>query len=420
MTNQKSAMIIGAGIGGLVTALKLHRLGIKVQVFESVEEIRALGVGINLLPHSVKVLTELGLAEELDREGVRTAELAYYNKFGQLIWQEPRGLDAGYQWPQYSIHRGKLQLLLLREVKRRLGESSVVTGHHLTEFEQHEEGVTATFVNRKTGQSLGRYSADMMIGADGIHSVIRNNYYPNEGSPKYGGRILWRGTTEAPPFLTGRSMIMMGHVDVKFVAYPISSPNSQGEALINWIAELTVPEGMLDRTDWNRKANKEDFAPSFAQWKFDWIDVPHLIEKSEAVYEFPLVDKDPVKQWAFDRVVLLGDAAHPMYPIGSNGASQAILDSEALARSLSESDNIELAFKQYEALRLDKTSSIVLSNRQNGPEIVMQIVEDRAPNGFANLHDVISRQELEEISARYKQIAGFDKETLNAGKEVRS
>jgi len=420
MTNQTSAMIIGAGIGGLVTALQLHRLGFQVKVFESVEEIRALGVGINLLPHSVKVLTELGLAEELDREGVRTAELAYYNKFGQLIWQEPRGLDAGYQWPQYSIHRGKLQLLLLREVKRRLGETSVVTGHHLAEFEQGAEGVTATFVNRKTGQPAGRYSADLMIGADGIHSVVRKNYYPKDDAPKYGGRILWRGTTEAPPYLTGRSMIMMGHVDVKFVAYPISAPNTHGEALINWIAELTVPDGMLDRTDWNRKANKADFAPSFAQWKFDWIDVPHLIEKSEAVYEFPLVDKDPVKQWAFGRVVLLGDAAHPMYPIGSNGASQAILDSEALARTLSESDNIELALKQYEALRLDKTSSIVLSNRQNGPEIVMQIVEERASNGFAKLHDVISRQELEAISARYKQIAGFDKETLNAGKEVRS
>lgn len=420
MINQKSAMIIGAGIGGLVTALQLHRLGMKVRVFESVEEIRALGVGINLLPHSVKVLTELGLADELDRVGVRTAELAYYNKFGQLIWQEPRGLNAGYQWPQYSIHRGRLQMLLLREVQRRLGETSVVTGHHLDEFEQHAEGVTAHFVNRKTGQSVGRYSADLMIGADGIHSIVRKNYYPDEDAPKYGGRILWRGTTEAPPFLTGKSMIMMGHVDVKFVAYPISSPNSQGESLINWIAELTVPGGMLDRTDWNRKANKEDFAPPFAQWKFDWIDVPLLIEQSEAVYEFPLVDKDPVKQWAFGRVVLLGDAAHPMYPIGSNGASQAILDSEALARSLSVSDGIESALKQYEALRLDKTSTIVLSNRQNGPEIVMQIVEERAPNGFANLHDVVSRQELEAISTRYKQIAGFDKDSLNAGKEVKS
>ncbi|WP_027084545.1 flavin-dependent oxidoreductase [Cohnella panacarvi] len=420
MINRKSVMIIGAGIGGLVTALQLHKLGMKVRVYESVEEIRALGVGINLLPHSVKVLTELGLADELDREGVRTAELAYYNKFGQLIWQEPRGLDAGYQWPQYSIHRGKLQMLLLREVQRRLGENSVLTGHHLAEFEQHAGGVTAHFVNRKSGQSIGRYSADLLIGADGIHSVVRKNYYPDEGAPKYGGRILWRGTTEAPPYLTGRSMIMMGHVDVKFVAYPISAPNPQGKSQINWIAELTVPGGMLDRTDWNRKANKEDFAPSFSQWKFDWIDVPLLIEQSVAVYEFPLVDKDPVKRWAFGRVALLGDAAHPMYPIGSNGASQAILDSEALAKSLSDSDDMEGALKQFEALRLDKTSSIVLSNRQNGPEIVMQIVEERAPNGFANLHDVISRQELEAISTRYKQIAGFDKDTLNAGKEVKS
>jgi 2-polyprenyl-6-methoxyphenol hydroxylase and related FAD-dependent oxidoreductases len=420
MTNLKSAMIIGAGIGGLVTALQLDRLGIKVQVFESVNEIRALGVGINLLPHSVKVLTELGLADELDREGVRTAELVYYNKFGQLIWQEPRGLDAGYQWPQYSIHRGKLQLLLLKEVRRRLGEQAVKTGHHLTMFEEDADGVSAHFVSRKTGQALGSYKADMMIGADGIHSVVRKTFYPNEGDPKYGGRILWRGTTEASPFLTGRSMIMMGHVDVKFVAYPISTPNSQGESTINWIAELTVPGGMRDRTDWNRIANKEDFAPAFANWEFDWINVPQIIEKAVSVYEFPLVDKDPVKQWAFGRVALLGDAAHPMYPIGSNGASQAILDSEALYRSLQENESVEAALKYYESLRLEKTASIVLSNRENGPEIVMQIVEERAPNGFTNLYDVISREELEGISARYKKIAGFDKDTLNTVKEVKS
>ncbi|WP_127533350.1 flavin-dependent oxidoreductase [Paenibacillus kobensis] len=420
MTNQKSAMIIGAGIGGLVTALQLDRLGIKVQVFESVEEIRALGVGINLLPHSVKVLTELGLAEELDREGVRTAELAYYNKFGQLIWKEPRGMDAGYQWPQYSIHRGKLQMLLMKEVQRRLGEHAIKTGHHLAEFEENADGVTAHFVNRKTGQTVGSHQADMMIGADGIHSIVRKAFYPDEGAPKYGGRILWRGTTDASPFMTGKSMIMMGHVDIKFVAYPISAPNPQGQSTINWIAELTVPDGMLDRTDWNRRANKEDFAAAFANWKFDWIDVPQLIEKSESVYEFPLVDKDPVKQWAFGRIALLGDAAHPMYPIGSNGASQAILDSEALSRSLQENVSMEAALQQYEALRLDKTTSIVLSNRENGPEIVMQIVEDRAPHGFANLYDVVSRQELEDISTRYKKIAGFDKETMNAGKEVKS
>ncbi|RUS48884.1 flavin-dependent oxidoreductase [Cohnella sp. AR92] len=420
MTNLKSAMIIGAGIGGLVTALQLDRLGIKVQVFESVDEIRALGVGINLLPHSVKVLTELGFADELDREGVRTAELVYYNKFGQLIWQEPRGLDAGYQWPQYSIHRGKLQLLLLQEVRRRLGEHAVQTGHHLSTFEENADGVTAHFVSRKTGQAVGSYKADMMIGADGIHSVVRKTFYPDEGDPKYGGRILWRGTTEAAPFLSGRSMIMMGHVDVKFVAYPISAPNPQGESTINWIAELTVPGGMRNRTDWNRRANKEDFAPSFANWKFDWIDVPRIIEEAESVYEFPLVDKDPVKQWAFGRVALLGDAAHPMYPIGSNGASQAILDSDALSRSLQANESVEAALKQYEALRLEKTASIVLSNRENGPEIVMQIVEERAPNGFANLHDVISRQELEDISARYKKIAGFDRDTLNAVKDVTS
>lgn len=420
MNNQTSVMIVGAGIGGLVTALQLHRLGIRTQVYESVDNIRELGVGINLLPHSVKVLTELGLADKLERAGVRTAELAYFNKFGQQIWREPRGLDAGYPWPQYSIHRGKLQMLLLEEVKQRLGETAVNPGHHLAAFEQHAGGVTAHFVHRKTGQTVCSHTADLMIGADGIHSAVRKTFYPDNDSPKYGGRILWRGTTEAPPYLTGRSMVMIGNVDVKFVAYPISVPDSQGKALINWIAELSVPDGMLDRTDWNRPANKDDFAPAFADWRFDWIDVPMLIERAEAVYEFPLVDKDPISRWAFDRVALLGDAAHPMYPIGSNGASQAILDSEALACCLSGNDNIEDALRQYEALRLEKTASIVLSNRQNGPEVVMQIVEERAPNGFTDLYSVISLQELEEISSRYKRLAGFDRDSLSAGREVTS
>ncbi|WP_276352208.1 flavin-dependent oxidoreductase [Cohnella caldifontis] len=414
MIKSKNAMIIGGGIGGLVTALQLHRLGMSVRVFESVENVRALGVGINLLPHSVKVLTELGLADDLDAIGVRTAELVYYNKFGQKIWQEPRGLDAGYSWPQYSVHRGKLQMLLLSEVRRRMGEDAVLTGHHLTGFEQGADGVTAYFANRRSGQPVGHHTADFMIGADGIHSVVRKTYYPDEGLPKYGGRILWRGTTEAAPFLTGRSMIMMGHVDTKFVAYPISYPDRDGKSVINWIAELTVPGGMLDRTDWNREARKPDFAPAFRNWEFDWIDVPSLIDQAETVFEFPLVDKDPVPRWAFGRVVLLGDAAHPMYPIGSNGASQAILDSDALSRSLREHDDVEAALKHYEEARLEKTASIVLSNRKNGPEIVMQIVEERAPNGFTDLHSVISREELEEISSRYKKLAGFDKETLNA------
>ena len=411
MSKIKDVIIIGAGIGGLVTALELHRLGVAVTVYESVKEIKELGVGINLLPHSVRILTELGLSEELDKEGIRTAELNYYNKFGQAIWREPRGMDAGYRWPQYSIHRGRLQAILLRAVKERLGDDVVKTGHHLSHFKVDSEGVEAFFVDRRTNESLGSDRADIMIGADGIHSTVRRSFYPNEGLPKYGGRILWRGITEAPPYLTGRSMIMAGHVDEKFVAYPISKPNAEGKALINWIAELSIKD-MPDRTDWNRQANIDDFAPAFANWKFDWLDVPGLIAQAETVFEFPLVDRDPLPKWSFDRVTLLGDAAHPMYPIGSNGASQAILDADALYQALLTESSPSQVLEHYERERLEKTASIVASNRRLGPERVMQIVHERSPNGFSDLNAVISKEELEEVANQYKQIAGFDKATL--------
>ncbi|MCM3721157.1 flavin-dependent oxidoreductase [Solibacillus isronensis] len=416
MSTIKTAMIVGGGIGGLVTALKLHRTGISVKVFESVETIKALGVGINLLPHSVRVLTDLGLAEELEQTGLPTAELMYVNKFGQKIWQEDRGINAGYKWPQYSIHRGRLQMLLLKTVKDQLGEEAVLTGHHLTSFENEKDGVAAHFENKKTGESLGTYRADIMIAADGIHSVVRKFFYPNEGLPKYSGRILWRGITEATPYLTGRSMIMAGYQDQKFVAYPICPDTAaQGSSLVNWIAELNV-ETMPDRADWNKEIDKEKFAPAFKNWDFGWLNVPKIIEEAEAVYEFPMVDRDPLPQWTFGRITLLGDAAHPMYPIGSNGASQAILDADALGQVIAEQQDQDAVttLKVYEALRREATANIVLTNRQNGPEVVMQIVEDRAPNGFANLDDIISDTELEEIAVRYKKIAGFDRETLNA------
>lgn len=414
MARKKTAIIVGWGIGGLVTALKLHRTNASVRVFESVENIQALGVGINLLPHAVRVLTELGLTDKLNKIGLPTAELIYVNQFGQKIWEEARGIDAGYRWPQYSIHRGRLQMLLLEAVKEQLGEEAVITGHHLSSFETVGDEVVAHFVNRKTGESLGSYRADMMIAADGIHSVVRKHFYPNEGLPKFSGRILWRGISEFTPFLTGKTMIMAGYQDQKFVAYPVCPKTAdKGSSLVNWIAELTVGGDLPSRADWNKKIDKDIFAPAFASWDFGWLNVPKLIEQTDAVYEFPMVDRDPLPQWTFGRVTLLGDAAHPMYPIGSNGASQAILDADALGQALMEQSDIELALKGYETVRLVPTANIVLSNRKNGPEVVMQIVKERAPNGFEHLHDVISQQELENIANRYKQIAGFDKETLN-------
>ncbi len=414
MTGTRNAMIIGGGIGGLITALTLHRTGMSVKVFESVSEIKPLGVGINLLPHAVRILTNLGLEKELAEIGLPTGELLYVNKYGQQIWQEPRGLEAGYLWPQYSIHRGRLQMMLLEAVKDRIGKESVMTGHHLESFQTTDDGVEAHFINRKTNEKLGSYQADVMIGADGIHSNVRKHFYPDEGLPKFSGRILWRGITEAEPYLTERSMIMAGFQDQKFVAYPVTPKNSHtGEALINWIAELHVGGDVPPKSDWNEKVDKAIFAPSFSEWNFGWLNVPELIEKTETVYAFPMVDRDPLPQWTFGKITLLGDAAHPMYPIGSNGASQAILDADALGQAFQHEKDVELALRAYEEARLQPTASIVESNRKNGPEVVMQIAEERAPQGFDHIHDIISQQELEGISNQYKQIAGFHQQTLN-------
>ena len=408
-------IIVGAGIGGLTTALCLHKAGFDVDIFESSKEIKPLGVGINLLPHAVRVLTNLGLQETLSKLAVATSELVYFNKFGQKIWQEPRGKFAGYLWPQFSVHRGSFQMLLLEEVYKVIGAEHVHTAHHLQYCETINDKVKADFINKYSNKFIASFEADVLIGADGIHSVVRKQFYADEGVPVFSGIVLHRGTTIAKPFLSGSSMIMAGSVEKKFVAYPIApGTDENGNVLINWIADLkTGEEGNLVIRDWNRKADKQKLLEAFAGWHFDWLDVPAIIEDATAVYEFPMSDRDPLPAWTFDRITLLGDAAHPMYPIGSNGASQAILDAESLAEKLASGATVNEALKDYEATRLPATSNIVLQNRKMGPERVMQVVEERAPNGFKNLHDVISHQELEDIISSYKKIAGFDKESLN-------
>jgi 5-methylphenazine-1-carboxylate 1-monooxygenase len=406
-------LIAGGGIGGLVAALCLHQDGIEVSVHESVEEFRPLGVGINLLPHAVRVLTNLGLREQLEETAIATAELGYYTKCGRPIWREPRGLAAGYRWPQYSIHRGRLQMILLETARRRLGEANVHAGHHLGSFEDDGRQVTATFVNRRSGEVVARDRGDILVGADGIHSELRRRFYPDEGPPRYAGQMLWRGVTEAAPFLSGRSMVMAGHAGQKFVAYPICSrAAARGRSLINWIAERKVDGADLTRRDWNRRVEKSEFAPAFASWRFDWLDVPGLIDGAAEVFEFPMSDRDPLPRWSFGRVTLLGDAAHPMYPIGSNGASQAILDAESLADAVRENGAGPEALQGYEQARLAPTAAVVESNRRLGPEVVMQMVEERAPQGFERLEDVVTLRELEEIAQRYKVIAGFDRDRL--------
>jgi 2-polyprenyl-6-methoxyphenol hydroxylase-like FAD-dependent oxidoreductase len=415
--------IIGGGIGGLVTALALHAAGIRCTVFESVPALRPLGVGINLLPHSVRVLAALGLQPQLAATAIETAALAFYNRHGQLIWSEPRGIAAGYAYPQFSIHRGELQMLLLAAVRERMGEAAVLTGHALERFVDDGDAVRLHFVDPQ-GTPRETVRAHAVIAADGIHSVVRRHFHPDEGPPRFSGRLLWRGTCEGAPFLDGRTMIQAGHADQKFVCYPISRQLAvAGRARINWIAELSVAHDTPPRQDWSRRVDASIFREPFAGWRFDWLDVPALIDATDAIYEYPMADRDPLAGWTHGRITLLGDSAHPMYPIGSNGASQSILDAEAMASALVETGFARSGasgdrhpaegFARYEAMRREATGRIVLGNRAGGPDQVMQIAEERAPGGFAHIHDVIPLAELEAISARYKQLAGFSREQVN-------
>ncbi len=401
-------LIAGAGIGGLSAALAAHAAGIKVQLIEAAPTVQRLGVGINLLPHSTRVLGNLDVLDDLLSAGVRTRELVYFNKHGQRIWGEPRGLHAGYPSPQISMSRGSLQEVLLTHVLDRIGPDAVLRGQRLTDFEEGAASITA--ITEKD-----RFEADALIAADGIHSAARWKLYPDQGEANYSGRVLWRAVTRAKPFLTAETMVMIGYQDLKFVAYPISDPDAEGMQEINWIAE--EPRPLAAREDWNRLVDRAEFAESFATWNFDWLDVPALIAGAERVYEYPMVDRDPLPRWSHGRMTLLGDSAHPMFPIGSNGASQAILDAEALVEALVAGPDIEGALTAYDDLRRPPTGAIVLSNRKNGPEQCMQIAEERAPEGFADIENVIPRAELEEISARYKQIAGFSKAVVEAKTE---
>ncbi len=399
-------VVAGAGIGGLAAAIALHALGHEVVVLEAAPEILPLGVGVNLLPHAAQVLERYGLLGDLSAASVATRELAYFNRHGQRIWTEPRGRFAGFAAPQLSLHRGRLQLGLYEAARARLGAERIVLGQRVVGFEQDEQGVRV-FAETKDGVAAV-VRGDLLIAADGIHSKIRAAFYPHEGPPAYSGRVLWRGLTHAAPFLGGATMIMAGHQNQKFVAYPIGPVEADGRQPINWIAELPVAQ-MLNREDWNRRGRLDDFLPPFEAWAFDWLDVPGLIGGAEAVFEFPMVDRDPIPRWSHGRVTLLGDAAHPMYPIGSNGASQAILDAAALARALADTSDGVAALAAYEAERLPATAAIVRANRGNGPEQCMQLAEERAPEGFDSIDDVFAPGELQAIADSYKVLTGLDR-----------
>ena len=407
-------MVIGAGIGGLTAALSLHAAGIDAHVYESVADMHALGAGINLQPNAVRELIELGLGDTLAATAIETAELSYYNKHGQLIWSEPRGLAAGYAWPQYSIDRGDLQMILLAAVKERLGAENVFAAHHLVSFEQDGSSVTAYFTDRENGKHLPARHGDVLIGCDGIHSAVRRQLYPHEGPPRSSGRTQWRGVVEGEPFLGGRTHATMGFSNRRAVVYPISRKAAErGSSRINWLTVLGQQSPSGVRGGWDRRVSKDRFFDHFKDWNFEWIKFADLICRTEEIYEYPKDDRDPLPRWSFGRVTLLGDAAHPMLPIGAQAGSQAIVDARVLAFALATAPTSELALQRYETQRRPIMNAVTLKNRKFGPAIVMEIAERRAPQGFDNIEDVITHRELADISLAYKIEAGFDPEALN-------
>ncbi len=399
-------LIIGAGIAGPVTALSLEAAGFKdIVIAERSEQIRGLGVGVNLLPHAVREFTELGIVDRIAALGVEPNTLSYFNRQGQQIWSEPRGRAAGYEWPQLSVHRGRLQVELNELVKQRLGDIYRL-GHKLVDV----RGSTAVF--ELSDGSREEITADVIVAADGIHSAARKLRFPAEGEPIWSGLTLWRGTAVVEPVLDSTTMIMVGDAEQKFVAYPLSGVDERGKQRINFIAERRV-EGSAD-ADWNREVDREPVARHFEGWSYDWLDIPAIIRDAEELLEYPMVDRDALPEWTFGNLALLGDAAHAMYPNGSNGGSQATLDARTFAYHLATEPTVEAALKAYEDARRPACTRLLELTRQTGPERVMQIARERAPEGFANVYDVISREELESIAADYKLAAGFHPESLGA------
>jgi 2-polyprenyl-6-methoxyphenol hydroxylase-like FAD-dependent oxidoreductase len=403
------AIIVGGGVGGLTTALMLRARGIDCELFEQSDSIRELGVGINTLPHAIRELAGLGLLDALDAVAIRTDELHYLSRHGQEVWREGRGYGAGHDVPQFSIHRGRLQSVIHKAVEQRLGAEAIHTGRRLGAFTQDEGGVTAYFFDR-SGAHVETARGDILIGADGIHSKVRSTLFPDEGAPVWNGLMLWRGARDWPAFLTGNSMIVAGGLHAKVVVYPIAEGSSPSTRLTNWAVLVKTGEGGTlppRREDWSRPGKRDELMPHVARFNVPHVDVPALITATPEFWEYPCCDRDPLPYWSSGRVTLLGDAAHPMYPVGSNGASQAILDARALADSLAHAEHPRQALMAYERKRLPMTAEIVRANRRGGPEGVIDVVEQIAPDGFDHIDNVLSYAQREAIVRGYASKAGF-------------
>jgi 5-methylphenazine-1-carboxylate 1-monooxygenase len=408
-------LIAGAGVGGLTLALMLHKRGISSVIYEQASTVNPVGAGINVLPHAIRELAEIGLLPNLDAVGIRTTELFYLNRLGQTVWREPRGLSAGFEVPQFSIHRGRLQKAIHDVVVERLGRGAIVTGAKLAGFVQDDGGVTAHFTDSIDGTGSETVRAEILIGADGIHSAVRGHYYPQQGSPSWNGVQMWRGVADFPAFLDGQSMIIAGGMAGKLVLYPIAAGKTPQTRLTNWVVNVRVSDSPHPpgKESWSRRGRLDEVLPFARRFEIPGFDLVGLIKSTEAFYEYPMCDRDPLPRWTHGRVSLLGDAAHPMYPVGSNGAGQAILDARQLADTLASADHPYQALLAYEADRLPKTAEIVTLNRKGGPERVIDEVEKLAPAGFTDVERVLSHDERRAIVRGYAGKAGFALNQVN-------
>ncbi len=410
--------IVGGGIGGLGLALSLQARGLACEVYETVPQVREIGVGITLLPHAMRELAALGLQDALEPLGIENLESVFFNRYGQYIYREPRGRHAGYALPEIGIHRGKLHRVMYDAVLQRLGAGKVHTDHRCVGVTQNDTGVVLQMQRSSDGSALPPVQADVVIACDGVNSAVRRQFYPAE-QLAFAGINTWRGVSVHKPILTGKSYLRIGSIETgKMVIYPIAdNVDGQGNQLINWVAEIGRPGASMN--DWNHGGQVDDFIATFADWRFDWLDVPALIRSAAQILEYPMVDKDPVAQWTFGRVTLLGDAAHPMYPRGSNGSAQALIDARTLVDELarlSPGDDPRTALQAYEAQRRPATARVVETNRSTPPDfIIMKADELSGGKPFRHIDDLISQDDLRRISDDYKRIAGFSLQAMQAG-----
>jgi 2-polyprenyl-6-methoxyphenol hydroxylase-like FAD-dependent oxidoreductase len=408
-------LIAGGGIGGLTLALTLHQIGVPCAVYESVRNLSPLGVGINMQPNAVRELLDLGIDEDkLNTVGLPAKEWALVGLNGNDIYAEERGLLAGYNWPQYAVHRGEFHMILYREVLERLGDDAVRLGHRVTGYENNDDGTVTAIVEQRGGDTI-RETGTILVGADGIHSAIRAQMHPDQPPIHWGGALMWRGASLGKPIRTGSSFVGLGTHKQRMVIYPISHPDPDtGLALINWIAEVTFDDSDdWKDSGWFQKVGIDDFIHHFEDWTYDWLDVPGLLRGADEAFENPMIDRDPIPTWQDGGVILIGDAAHPMYPTGSNGGSQAVVDTRNLGAALIEYGLSQVALAAFDQKFCGPISEVVLRNRGAGPFGLLNMVDERCGGTFDNIDDVIPPDERREFMAGYKAAAGFAIEGLN-------